>query len=127
MAVEIHIPPILKIGGGSFAEASTLLLLLQCKRPLIVTDPFLMKSQLAERLRAQIQDAGLSCEIFHETVLGAVLAEVDALVADNDLGVEEEPAMGAEAARGAEIDVIAEVHRIPFTWTSGRSIVVSYK
>ena len=64
MAVEIHIPPILKIGGGSFAEASTLLLLLQCKRPLIVTDPFLMKNQLAERLRAQIQDAGLSC-VFH--------------------------------------------------------------
>src|ERR1700722_9702336 len=68
MAVEIHIPPILKIGAGAFAEASTLLLLLQCKRPLIVTDPFLMKNQLAERLRAQIQDAGLSCEIFHETV-----------------------------------------------------------
>ena len=78
MAVEIHIPPILKIGGGSFAEASTLLLLLQCKRPLIVTDPFLMKNQLAERLRAQIQDAGLSCEIFHETVADPTTVVVEA-------------------------------------------------
>src|ERR1700722_3219790 len=78
MAVEIHIPPILKIGAGAFAEASTLLLLLQCKRPLIVTDPFLMKNQLAERLRAQIQDAGLSCEIFHETVADPTTVVVEA-------------------------------------------------
>jgi alcohol dehydrogenase class IV len=78
MTAEIHIPPILKIGGGSFAEASTLLLHLQCKRPLIVTDPFLMKNQLAERLRAQIQDAGLSCEIFHETVADPTTMVVEA-------------------------------------------------
>jgi alcohol dehydrogenase class IV len=78
MTAEIHIPAILKIGGGSFAEASTLLLHLQCKRPLIVTDPFLMKNQLAERLRAQIQDAGLSCEIFHETVADPTTMVVEA-------------------------------------------------
>jgi alcohol dehydrogenase class IV len=68
----------LKIGGGSFAEASTQLLRLQCRRPLIVTDAFLMKNQLAERLCIQIRGAGLSCEIFHETVADPTTAVVEA-------------------------------------------------
>jgi alcohol dehydrogenase class IV len=68
MIAEIQIPSILKVGGGCFAEASHLLLRLQCQRPLIVTDPFLMQSQLAQRLVEQIRNAGLSCEVFHETV-----------------------------------------------------------
>ena len=68
MIAEIKITPILRIGGGSFAEVAPLLVRLQCKRPLIVTDPFLMQSRLGERLGAQIRDAGLRCEIFHETV-----------------------------------------------------------
>lgn len=75
---EIRIPPILKIGGGSFAETSALLRRLQCRRPLIVTDPFLMKNQLAERLATQMRDAGLSCEIFHETVADPTTVIVDA-------------------------------------------------
>jgi len=75
---EIQIPSILKIGGGSFAEAATLLVRLKCKRPLIVTDPFLMKGELPERLRQQMQDAGLSSGIFHETVADPTTAVVDA-------------------------------------------------
>ena len=47
---EIKIPPILKIGGGSFAAVASLLQRLECKRSLIVTDPWMMKNQLAERL-----------------------------------------------------------------------------
>jgi alcohol dehydrogenase class IV len=78
MAVEIRIPPILQIGGGSFSTVATLLQRLQCKRPLIVTDPFLMKSQLAAQLAAQIRSAGLSCEIFHETVADPTSAVVEA-------------------------------------------------
>lgn len=78
MRVEIRIPSILKIGGGSFAEVATLLVRLLCKRPLIVTDPFLMKGRLPERLRQQMQDAGLSSGIFHETVADPTTAVVDA-------------------------------------------------
>ena len=86
MIAEIRIPPILQIGGGSFSTIGTLLLRLRCKRPLIVTDPFLMKAQLAEKLAAQIRDAGLSCEIFHETVADPTTAVVEAGVAAFDLG-----------------------------------------
>jgi len=78
MSIEIRIPSILKIGGGSFAEVIPLLLSLQCRRPLIVTDPFMLKSQLPERLRTQLQNAGLSCEIFHETVADPTTTVVDA-------------------------------------------------
>ena len=41
MIAEIQIPPVLKIGGGSFFEAPAIVARLNCVRPLIVTDPFL--------------------------------------------------------------------------------------
>jgi alcohol dehydrogenase class IV len=78
MQADIQIPSMLRIGGGSFAEASSLFPRLKCQRPLIVTDPFLMKTGLAEKLRAQIREAGLSCEIFHQTVADPTTAVVEA-------------------------------------------------
>ncbi len=78
MMAEIKIPAILRIGGGSLAGVAAILLRLRCRRPLIVTDPFLMKTQLAEKLATQIRDAGLSCEIFHETVSDPTTEVVDA-------------------------------------------------
>jgi alcohol dehydrogenase class IV len=78
VSAEILIPSILRIGGQSFADVGTLLRRLKCRRPLIVTDPFMMKSGLAESLRKQIFDAGLSCEIFHETVPDPTTVVVDA-------------------------------------------------
>ena len=78
MIAEIKIPPILKIGGGSFAAVAELLSRLHRRRPLIVTDPFLMKTQLADKLAGQIRDAGMSCEIFHETVADPTTVVVDA-------------------------------------------------
>jgi alcohol dehydrogenase class IV len=78
MSVEIRIPSILRIGEGSFGDASALLVQLGCKNPLLVTDPFLMKTGLAERLRKQIEDAGMRGGIFHETVADPTSDVVDA-------------------------------------------------
>jgi alcohol dehydrogenase class IV len=78
MIAGIQIPSILKVGGGCFAEASEVLLRLQCRRPLIVTDPFLMKNQLAQKLVEQIRSAGLSCEVFHETVTDPTTTVIEA-------------------------------------------------
>jgi alcohol dehydrogenase class IV len=77
MSADIQIPAMLRIGGGSFQEASSLLMRLKAKRPLIVTDPFLMQSGLAEKLRTQIEEAGMRCEIFHQTVADPTSAVVD--------------------------------------------------
>ena len=77
MSVEIRIPALLKIGGGAFGEAGAVLAQLGCKRPLIVTDPFLNKQGHAERLRKLIEDAGVRAEIFHDTVADPTAAVVD--------------------------------------------------
>ncbi|HEY4379957.1 MAG TPA: iron-containing alcohol dehydrogenase [Acidobacteriaceae bacterium] len=68
MTAEIQIPSIIKIGAGCFAEVPSVLTRLGCRRPLIVTDPFLMSRGLPETLRAQIEVAGIQCAIFSETV-----------------------------------------------------------
>ena len=68
MAIEILIPPIIKVGGGAFAEASSILKRLEVKHPLIVTDAFLVRLGLAESLRTQIENAGIACGVFSETV-----------------------------------------------------------
>jgi alcohol dehydrogenase class IV len=68
MAIEILIPSIIKVGGGAFAEASSILKRLEVKHPLIVTDAFLVRLGLAESLRAQIENAGIACGVFSETV-----------------------------------------------------------
>jgi alcohol dehydrogenase class IV len=78
MSADIQIPSILKIGGGSFAEAAPLLSRLLCRRPLIVTDPYMLANQLANKLQNQIREAGLSCDIFHQTVSDPTTAVVDA-------------------------------------------------
>jgi alcohol dehydrogenase class IV len=67
MTADIRIPSHLKIGGGSFAEVSSLLLQLGSRRPLLVTDPFMVQSGLAGRLHAQILEAGLACVLFSDT------------------------------------------------------------
>ena len=77
MTCEIRLPSILKIGGGAFGEVPSLLLRLGCRRPLLVTDPFMMKSELAVRLRTGICQAGLRCEIFFETVPDPTTAVVE--------------------------------------------------
>jgi alcohol dehydrogenase class IV len=78
MSVEIRIPSILRIGEGSFGDASALLVQFGCKNPLIVTDPSLMKTGFVERVRKQIEDAGMRAGIFHETVADPTSAVVDA-------------------------------------------------
>ncbi len=78
MSADIQIPSVLRIGGGSFAEAAGILSRFNCRRPLIVTDPFMLANKLGSRLQAQIEDAGLTCGILHETVPDPTTTVVDA-------------------------------------------------
>jgi len=68
MVAEIQIPPILKIGGGSFNEVPAILARLNCVRPLIVTDPFLASRGLSGMLEDLIRKSGGECAVFSETV-----------------------------------------------------------
>ena len=68
MTIEVLIPSIIKVGAGAFAEAPSILKRLEVKHPLIVTDAFLVRLGLVESLRAQIENAGIACGVFSETV-----------------------------------------------------------
>jgi alcohol dehydrogenase class IV len=78
MIVEIQIPSIIKLGGGSLAETSSLLLRLRCKHPLIVTDSFLMGNGLPGKLAANINATGIACAIFSDTIPDPTTEVVDA-------------------------------------------------
>jgi alcohol dehydrogenase class IV len=68
MAIEVLVPPIIKIGGGAITEAPSVLKRLGVKHPLIVTDAFLVRTGLADSLRRHFEKAGIACEVFSETV-----------------------------------------------------------
>lgn len=68
MSAEIQIPPIIKFGGGLLPEVPDILRRLGCKRPLIVTDPFLIRHGAPGALADHIGRAGLECGVFADTV-----------------------------------------------------------
>lgn len=68
MAIEFLAPSMIKIGGGTIAEAAAILNRIGAKHPLIVTDAFLSHLGLADSLREQIEKAGMACGVFAETV-----------------------------------------------------------
>jgi len=80
---QIVLPRILRIGGGVFAQANDVLGTLGLKKPLIVTDPFLRKQGLADRL---VETLGGNIRVFSETVpdptVAAVLAGLEFLKRD---------------------------------------------
>jgi alcohol dehydrogenase class IV len=77
VTAEVRIPSILKIGGGTFAEAGPVVAELGCRRSLIVTDPYMVKEQLAARLKDQLEAAGIAATIFHQTVADPTSDVVD--------------------------------------------------
>ncbi len=77
MMAEIQIPALMKIGAGAFSEVALILTRLKCSRPLIVTDAFLVSCGLAEKLRDQILQAGIPCEVFSGTVPDPTTDAVD--------------------------------------------------
>ena len=78
MQASIRIPSLLRIGGGAFDEVAGVLGELGCARPLLVTDPYMVRTGLAQRLQEQIRAAGLACGLFHETLPDPTTAVVEA-------------------------------------------------
>src|SRR3984885_4297386 len=77
MPAEIALPRLLRIGGGTFAETSKVLSELGLKRPLIVTDSFLSKRGLADRLTDALKLAD-GVRIFPGAVPDPTSGSVDA-------------------------------------------------
>ncbi len=68
MAALIVSPRLLLIGGGCVAELAEVLAKLSLRRPLLVTDPFMVRSGLIERATAPLDAAGIAYSLFSDTV-----------------------------------------------------------
>jgi len=67
-SIVFQAPRILEIAGGAVARAPALLARLGLRRPLVVTDPFMLSSGLLDRLTAPLRAAGIQFDIFSETI-----------------------------------------------------------
>lgn len=68
MAVDIQVPSLIRFGAGLLREAPEVLGRLGCRRPLLVTDPFMLKQGPPAALKEHIERAGIPCAIFADTV-----------------------------------------------------------
>lgn len=89
MATQIMLPRTMRIGAGAIAEVGELVSQLGARRPLIVTDPFMVSTGVAAVVEGHLRDAGLTPAVFSGTVpdpttasLGTGLAAVRGLDAD---------------------------------------------
>lgn len=68
MTTRLAFPRLIRIGAGAVAELATVLLDLGLKRPVLVTDGFLVSTGAADRLYNLLSAEGLVPQLFSETV-----------------------------------------------------------
>jgi len=68
MVVSLVAPRLMMMGEGAVAKLPEMLAQLGLKRPLIVTDPFMVSSGLLERALGPLRAAGIEAAIFADTV-----------------------------------------------------------
>ena len=78
MAPIITMPRLMAVGGGALAELPGILQRLGLTNPLIVTDPFLVRSGHLERVTKILDDAGVRWRVFSDTVPDPTTAVVAA-------------------------------------------------
>ncbi|MBL8670578.1 MAG: iron-containing alcohol dehydrogenase [Alphaproteobacteria bacterium] len=74
-------PHILQVGGGAVAQVADVLKRLGVARPLVVTDPFMVKSGKVAAVLDPLAKAGMAAAVFSETVSDPTTTVIDAGVA----------------------------------------------
>lgn len=80
MAV-INLPRVIRIGGGALNELPEALVQCGLSRPFVVTDAFLVQSGMVARMVGVLEAAGLSAQVFAETVPDPTVAVVETALA----------------------------------------------
>src|SRR5947209_19552104 len=78
MAPIITMPRLMAVGGGALAELPGTLQRLGLTRPLLVTDPFLVRSGHLDRVTIILDEASIPWQVFSETVADPTTAVIEA-------------------------------------------------
>jgi len=68
MSIQLVSPRFVLVGGGAVREVADVLAKFGLYRPLIVTDPFMLASGLVLRLTEPLEAAGITADIFSDTI-----------------------------------------------------------
>ncbi len=68
MSATIVSPRLMLVGGGSVKEVAGVLAKFGLSRPLVVTDPYMVRSGLVRRCLDPLEAAGIACAVFSDTV-----------------------------------------------------------
>jgi alcohol dehydrogenase class IV len=68
MVATVSLPRFMSIGGGALNELPEMLSRMGVRRPLVVADPFMRSSGMLDRLTGLLDRAGLSWQVFADTV-----------------------------------------------------------
>lgn len=78
MVYHVSVPPVLRIGAGSLSDLSEVVSGFGASRALVVTDPFLSGSGVAERVRELLAASGIPTAVFDGTVPDPTTASLSA-------------------------------------------------
>ncbi len=81
MTATLVSPRLMRVGGGAVAQVSEVLAAFGLRRPLVVTDPYMVSSGLVRRCLDPMEAAGLVPAVFGDTVPEPTDAVIDAGVA----------------------------------------------
>ncbi len=68
MSFALVAPRLMQIGGGAVAQVATVLATFGLSRPLIVTDPVMVRTGLLRRCTGPLDDAGIGYTVFSDTI-----------------------------------------------------------
>lgn len=81
MIAALASPRLMRVGGGAVAQVAEVLAALGLRRPLVVTDPYMVSSGLVRRCLDPMEAAGLKPAVFSDTVPEPTDTVIDAGVA----------------------------------------------
>ena len=87
MSATIILPRMLQVGRNACETVASVVHQLGCSHPLIITDPMMVNLGYITRIQAVLEEAGLRCSVFSDTVpeptVSSIEAGVRAAKADN--------------------------------------------
>jgi len=78
MSTQVIQPRIMQIGNGASLEIPSVLASLNCQRALIVTDKMMVELGYANKIETVLQQQGITCDVFDDTVPEPTVASIQA-------------------------------------------------